>query len=253
MLLAIDVGNTNAVYALFKDDQLVRSYRQQTIKERTEDQYAVFLGRCMDLDNLDITKIENVIIGTVVPEAKFALECFAKKHLKCDPVFITHKNAPIKIDLDNPEEVGADRLVNAVAVMKHYSAPAIVIDFGTATTFDVIGSGGVYKGGVIAPGINLSLAALHGAASKLPQITIEKPDRALGRTTRSAMKSGVYWGYVGLIKEIIAQLSGELEDEPLIIATGGLAHVFERDLSFIDQIDDDLTLKGLLEIYKFNH
>ncbi len=156
------------------------------------------------------------------------------------------------VDIDNPAEVGADRLVNAIAVQAHYKTPAIVIDFGTATTFDVIDARGRYVGGVIAPGVNLSSQALYQAASKLPKVSVEKPERVIGKGTVSAMQSGIFWGYTAMIEGIVARISSEMNAKPFVIATGGLAGIFRESLPVIEVVDDDLTLKGLIRIYADN-
>ncbi|MCB9980857.1 MAG: type III pantothenate kinase [Rhodospirillales bacterium] len=255
MLLAIDVGNTNIVFAVFDGDTPRDAWRLHTYARRCGDEYAVFLHQVLGMAGLCFADMDDVVISSVVPETHFHLEGFCKKHLHLVPVFITKDHVPITIDMERPEDVGADRLVNALAVKMHYgervgTSGAIVIDFGTATTFDVIDASGAYAGGAIAPGIDLSVNALHSAASKLPKIGVRKPAQAIGKTTVEAMRSGVYWGYVGLIERITGQISAELgTKKPFVLATGGLATLFE-DAGVIDLIDPDLTLKGLLEIYK---
>lgn len=259
MLLTIDIGNTNTVFAVYRGDMLVQSLRQRTAAARTADEYALFVNDALGLEGLKFSDIRSVTVSSVVPEAHFQLEGFCRKYINVQPYFISrHDIKGIAVDLPNPEEVGADRLVNALAVTKHYQYPAIVVDFGTATTFDVIDTdmskgnknAPVYRGGVIAPGINLSVSALHQAASKLPKITIESVNSFIGRSTTEAMKIGVYQGYVGLIERIVHGLANEMSAKPIVIATGGLAAVFEDDLDCVDMVDQDLTLKGLYEIAK---
>lgn len=236
-ILAIDVGNTNIVTALYNRTEQQNLWRVETSKP---------------LDDVfqEIDHVDGVIVSSVVPNVNDSLMAAAKKHLSVTPIFVTHDNAGIEIDLDNPNEVGADRLVNAVAVLAEYNKPAIIVDFGTATTFDVVDGQGRYAGGVIAPGINLSLSALEQAAAKLPDIKIEKPNQVIGKNTIDAMQSGIYWGYIGLIEGTIKRIEGELGQECLIIATGGLAPLFAKGTDKIETIDGDLTLKGLIHINK---
>ncbi|MCB1562317.1 MAG: type III pantothenate kinase [Alphaproteobacteria bacterium] len=250
MLLAIDIGNTNTVFAVYDGDILREDWRCVTEAARSPDEYAAFTGRLFDLAGIERTQIAAVIVSSVVPEADFQIRGFCRKYLEREPIFVTPDKVNVEIDLDRPEEVGADRLVNAVAVKAFYRTPAIVIDFGTATTFDVIDARGAYAGGVIAPGINLSIHALHSAASKLPRVSVTKPERVIGKNTVQAMQSGVYWGYTGLIEGIVQKISEDMKEKPLILATGGLALLFATDSSVIDEVDGQLTLKGLLQIYK---
>ena len=251
MLLAIDVGNTNTVFAVYnKNGEQKGSWRCTTHAARTADEYGVFLNQIFMLEGIELKSLSRAIVSSVVPEANFHLLGFCAKYLKSDPVMVDANVAGIEVDLDHPEEVGADRLVNAVAVKAFYKYPVIVIDFGTATTFDVIDEKGRYSGGAIAPGINLSIEALNRAASKLPKVSVKKPPGVIGKNTVSAIQSGIYWGYLGLIEGLVEKISGELGAKPFVIATGGLAPLFAKDTDFIDEVDDNLTLKGLLEIYK---
>ena len=252
MLLAIDIGNTNTVFAVYKGDALHQEWRCQTVASRTADEYAVFLNELLALAGMAWADISDVIIGSVVPNANFHIKNFCVKFIKAEPLFVTKDVVGIAIDLDRPEEVGADRLINAVAVIEHYQYPAIVIDFGTATTFDVIDAKGRYAGGAIAPGINLSVSALHQAAAQLPNVDIAKPEKAIGKNTVEAMQSGIYWGYLGLIEGITAQITCEMGAQPFVIATGGLAPLFAGNTDLIKTVDHQLTLKGLLKLYQ-NH
>lgn len=252
MLLAIDIGNTNTVFAVYGGDTLVESWRCRTEASRSADEYAAFLNELFVLAKITWNDFEDVIISSVVPDANFHICGFCEKYLKKTAFMVTNENVGLSVELDRPQDVGADRLVNAVAVYQHYKTPAIVIDFGTATTFDVIDEKGAYVGGVIAPGINLSVSALHQAAAKLPSVSIKKTDKVLGKDTTSAIQSGIYWGYVSLIEGIVARLSDEMGVQPLVIATGGLADLFAKELKVIESVDQDLTLKGLYHIYKRN-
>ena len=250
MLLGIDVGNTNTVFAVFDGETIKDSWRLRTEDKRSADEYAGFLDQVFGLSGLSFDAVSAVIISSVVPETNFHIRGFCSKYLKTSPVFVSKDNVPIGLDVQRPEDVGADRLVNAVAVQEHYKTPAIVIDFGTATTFDVISAKGEYAGGVIAPGINLSIDALNMAASKLPKISVQKPDSVIGKTTVHAMRSGIYYGYESLIKGVVSGIKEELGADALVLATGGLAPLFAEDSDVIDGVDQELTLKGLYKIHK---
>lgn len=250
MILAIDIGNTNTVFAVIDGTQFKNDWRCKTIAERSADEYASFLKELFSDSSLTWGDIKDIIISSVVPDANMHIGQFCEKYIKQSPVFITKDNVGIGIDLNKPDEVGADRLVNAAAVIKHYQTPAIVVDFGTATTFDVIDEQGRYAGGAIAPGINLSLAALEKAAAKLPSVKVEKPESVVGKDTVSAMQSGLYYGYKGLIAGLIKGISDEMGAKPFVIATGGLAGLFADNMPEIEAVDQSLTIKGLLEIHK---
>ena len=252
MLLSIDIGNTNIVFAVYSGDKLRASWRLQTIGSRSPDEYALFLKGVFELAKIQWDRIDDVIVSSVVPEADFHIKKFCEKYLKKTPLMVGLKDVPIKVVLDMPGEVGADRLVNAVAVTEFYKTPAVVVDFGTATTFDVIDVKGRYAGGAIAPGINLSLEALHRAAAKLPKVNIQKPASVIEKNTVSAIQSGIFFGYLGLIEGIVGNISKELGAKPFVIATGGLAGLFEPHTKSIHKVDDELTLKGLLRIYQHN-
>ncbi len=250
MLLVIDVGNTNTVFAVFENDEMEHSWRCKSECSRSADEYAVFLKQLFDLVGIKWSDIHDIIISSVVPDTNFHLGKLCEKYLNAKPFFVNPSSVDIEIDLENPDEIGADRIVNAVAVSSHYNLPAIVIDFGTATTFDVIDKDGVYLGGVIAPGIRLSVDALTSHAAKLPQINIEKPDNVIGKSTLAAMKSGMYWGYIGVIETIIAKIKAEMDCDLFVLATGGLAPLYAENSEVIDIVDENLIFKGLLEIYK---
>ncbi len=252
MLLAIDAGNTNIVFALFEDGERRAMWRCKTDAARTADEYVVFLSQMCELSKIDFKSISKVIVSSVVPDANFPLRLMAFQAFGKKAQFIGKeiRDVGIKIKLDKPEEIGADRLVNAVAVIKHYKAPAIVVDFGTATTFEVIDKSGAFCGGAIAPGVNLANNALHMAAAKLPKVSISRTKKIMGTNTVSAIQSGIYWGYVGMVEGMIKRLSEEMKVKPLVIATGGLAPLFQGDIPLIDKIDEELTLKGLLAIHE---
>lgn len=250
MLLAVDVGNTNIVFAVFDGDRIVGKWRLSTDTRRTADEHAIILKEFMELKNISFPMITDVIISSVVPQNLFELTTMCREYFSCEPILVNNKNINIKIAMDKPEEVGADRLVNAFAAYNIYKTAAIIIDFGTATTFDVVEREGTYSGGMIAPGVNLSLDALHKAAAKLPDIAIKKPKQVIGKSTISAMQAGIYFGYVGLIDGIISKIKDEYPYDMVTIATGGLAPLFASATNSIDHLESDLTIHGLNEIFR---
>lgn len=255
MILAIDVGNTNTVFAVISHTGICHRWRISTQSGRTADEYMVWLNQLMAIEGYDRAALKGAIIATVVPATLFNLQLLCRRYLTVEPLVVTKDLAlGISIDLPNPAEVGADRLVNAVAAHAEHSGNLIVVDFGTATTFDVITSDGTYRGGVIAPGINLSIDALVMASAKLPRIAVEPPPsgKAIGRSTIEAMQSGIFWGYVGLIEGVCARIVQELGAPARVLATGGLGVLFERHTDVIELVDVDLTVKGLSLIYQRN-
>ncbi|MBI2239823.1 MAG: type III pantothenate kinase [Magnetospirillum gryphiswaldense] len=254
MLLAIDAGNTNIVFAVFDGEQVRGEWRASTQTDRTADELGVWLMQLLTTENLKREDISAVIIASVVPAIVFNLKTLCRRYFGCEPRVVGDENVQlgIKILLDRPEEVGADRLVNAVAAHKFYQGPLIVIDFGTATTFDVVDVHGNYCGGAIAPGINLSLEALHMAAAKLPRVAIGRPKQVIGKATVPAMMSGIFWGYVGLIEGLVRRMEEEFGAKMLVVATGGLAPLFAESTPVINELASDLTLRGLLEIHRRN-
>ena len=254
MLLAIDSGNTNIVFAVYDGDERRGEWRSSSDAKRTADEYGVWLNQLMGLDGLKTQDIDAGIIANVVPETLFSLKTLCRKYFACDPLIVGEKEAELGIDIlvDTPDEVGADRLVNAVAAHHRFGGPLIIIDFGTATTFDVVDEDGNYFGGVIAPGINLSLDALHAAAAQLPRVAVQRPERVIGKQTVSAMMSGVYWGYIGLIEGLVARIGAEFGAPMKVVATGGLAPLFAEGTDVIEELDLALTLRGLAEIHRRN-
>ncbi len=256
MLLAIDAGNTNVLFAVYDaDGEAVGSWRTATDAKRTADEYAVWLIQLMALEGLEREQIDGAIIASVVPAAVFALKTLCRRYFKADPMVIGEPGVDVGVEvrIARPEQVGADRLVNGLAAFERFGGPLIVIDFGTATTFDVIGADGAYEGGVIAPGINLSLEALDRAAARLPRIAIKgPPQRVIGDATIPAMESGAYWGYVGLIEGIVSRIKGEYGKPMKVIATGGLAPLFAQATQSIEEIDPEITMRGLCKIYRIN-
>jgi type III pantothenate kinase len=257
MLLAVDVGNTNIVFALCDGGTIIHRWRIATNGTRTADEYGVWLHQLLGLHEIDRAVIDRVIIASVVPQTLFNLRGLSRKYFEVEPIVA---GAPgfdygIPIRLPNPAEVGADRLVNAVGAHAEHQGDLIVIDFGTATTFDVVSADGGYEGGVIAPGINLSMDALYQAAARLPRIAVEPPGEGLGvigKGTVHAMQSGVFWGYVGLIEGLAQRIAAEIGRPVTTIATGGLAPLFARHTIAIDQVDSDLTIKGLIRLEAAN-
>jgi type III pantothenate kinase len=253
MLLAIDVGNTNSKFAVHDGTNWVGTWRASTNSTRTADEYVVWLDACLKLEGLSLASLNHCVISTVVPQALFHLRNLSRRHIGSEP-WIVGENANLGIDvrIPKPSEAGADRLVNAIGAFIEYGGPAIVVDSGTATTFDIVGGDGAFEGGIIAPGINLSLQALHTAAARLPRIEIRKPDTVIGTDTVGAMQSGVFWGYVELIDGLIARIKAEYGRPLKVIATGGVASLFEGASTHIDHYDQDLTTRGLLEIFERN-
>lgn len=255
MLLAIDSGNTNIVFAVFGEDgRVVGEWRSSTEANRTADEFGVWLLRVLELEDLKPQDITHAIIATVVPANLYALTQLCQKYFTTTALVVGDAGVDlgIGVKLDNPAEVGADRLVNAVAAVQSYGRSLICIDFGTATTFDVIDADGDYAGGAIAPGINLSLEALHMAAAKLPRVAVERPKHVIGTDTVSAMQSGVYWGYVSMIEGMVARIQAEYGQPMTVIATGGLAGMFSKATEVIQHTDSGLTLRGLFAIFKRN-
>ena len=250
MLLAVDAGNTNLVFALVDRGTIKARWRIATDPRRTADQYAVWLHQLLELEGYPKNTVEAVIIGTVVPRALHNLEVLATKYFHVEPLVAGQGKAawPIRFDVDEPDNVGADRALNTMAAHAKYPGDLIVIDFGTATTFDVVDTSGSYRGGIIAPGINLSLDALVDAAAKLPRIAIEAPQdnlSVIGRTTQSQMLVGIYWGYVALLEGLVERMKAELGRPTTVIATGGLANLFDKHTNVFDAIEPDLTIQGL--------
>ena len=246
MLLAIDLGNTNTVFGVYDtNDKMVMHWRLSTQKERTVDEYGILLRNLFALEKIDAKKIRRVIIASVVPPLDPVLHEMVSTYFSVKPHFVTNENAGIPVLYDDPREVGADRIVNAVAVVHKYGKPAIVVDFGTATTFDAITSDGEYLGGVIAPGIVISAEALYEHAAKLPRIEIQKPANVIGSSTIGSMQSGLFYGYVALVDGIIARMKKELGTNTRVIGTGGQAPFISQETKSIEIVDPNLTLDGL--------
>ena len=255
MLLAIDAGNTNIVFALLEDGVIRARWRIATDPRRTADQYAVWLHQLLELEGFTRADVDAVILGTVVPRATHNLEVLATKYFGVEPLVAGQEGAAWGIELDvvEPRSVGADRVLNAIAAHALHEGDLIVVDFGTASTFDVVDYRGAYKGGIIAPGINLSLDALVTAAAKLPRIAIQAPEgnlSVIGRTTEEQMQIGIYWGYVSMIEGLVTRMKAEIGRPVRVISTGGLATLFDQHVTLFDEIEPDLTIQGLGLLYK---
>jgi type III pantothenate kinase len=255
MLLAIEQGNTNTLFAVHDGEAWIAQWRAATEASRTADEYAVWLSQLLAMAGLNLSELDACIISSVVPQSLFNLRNLARRYLHADPLVIG-ENVDLGIDIriPKPSEAGADRLVNAIGAHAAYQGDLLVIDSGTATTFDVVSADGAFEGGVIAPGINLSMQALHDAAAQLPRVAIRRPagNRVVGIDTVGAMQSGVFWGYISMIEGLVGRIKGEWAKPMTVIGTGGIASLFERQTSAIDHFDHDLTIRGLLEIYRRN-
>jgi type III pantothenate kinase len=251
MLLAIDAGNTNIVFAVHDGKETRAEWRAVTETTRTADEYAVLLQPLMQLQGLSFSDIDAAIIATVVPAALFDLRQLCRRYLHCEPLVIgdPELDLGININVDRPAAVGADRLVNAISAHERYKGALIVVDFGTATTFDIVAENGDYDGGIIAPGVNLSAEALHQAAAMLPRVAVARTQNVIGKDTVPAMQSGLYWGYIGMVEGLVARIKTEYGKPMVVIGTGGRANLVHRQTPAIDYLDPDLTMRGLILIH----
>ncbi|AQR73029.1 type III pantothenate kinase [Sphingomonas sp. LM7] len=254
MLLAVDAGNTNVVFALLEGGEIRARWRIATDPRRTADEYAVWLSQLLSLEGYDRSAVTGVIVGTVVPRALHNLQVLSSKYFKAEAVIAGQGSAEwgFQLDVEEPGSLGADRALNMIAAHARHQGDLIVIDFGTATTFELVDYSGAYKGGIIAPGINLSLDALVTAAAKLPRIAISAPETGtvVGRNTVDQMHIGIYWGYIAMIEGLVARLKAEVGRPLKVIATGGLAVLFEKHTSVFDTIEPDLTIQGLAMLWE---
>lgn len=254
MLLCIDTGNTNTVFAIWDGTRFIGTWRASTEHQRTADQYFVWLTTLMRAEKLEDVVIDEVVISSTVPRVVFNLRVLCDRYFNCRPLVVGKPECllPVPYRVDEGVRPGPDRLANAAAAYDRYGGNAVVVDFGTATNFDVVASDGAYVGGVISPGVNLSLEALAAGAAALPHVDISQPEKVIGTNTVGAIQSGVFWGYSGLIEGIVARIQAEYGTRLTVIATGGLAPLFAQgDIAF-DHIDDDLTMHGLTVIHKYN-
>ena len=250
-LLVVDVGNTNIVLGIYRDDQLITSWRLATARERTADEYGIVAKQLVS--QVFDEKLHGAIVSSVVPPLHGAVRTMLSQYFGVEPMFVEPGvKTGVAIHVDNPQEVGADRIVNCVAAHDQYGGPTIIVDFGTATTFDLVTEDARYVGGVIAPGLNISAEALFARAARLPRVDIRRPPHVIGTNTVVNMQSGLYFGYLGLVDGILARIKREIDGIRKIIATGGLAVLFAEDSEHIDGIDSELTLKGLKIVYERN-
>ena len=253
MLLAIDCGNTNTVFSIWDGTQFLSTWRIATDHKRTADEYYVWLSTLMSLTRID-ARITEAIISSTVPRVVFNLRVLCGRYYDCRPLVVGKPECrlPVAPRVDQGTTVGPDRLVNTVAGFHSHGGNLIVVDFGTATTFDVVDADGAYIGGVIAPGVNLSLEALHMAAAALPHVDVTRPHAAIGTNTVACIQSGVYWGYIGLVEGIVRQIRLERHTPMKVIATGGLAPLFDQGFDLFDKVEEDLTMQGLVLIHQHN-
>ncbi|NLU41780.1 MAG: type III pantothenate kinase [Firmicutes bacterium] len=253
MLFVMDIGNTNIVFGVYEDKHLIRSWRASSDRQKTADEYGMLVSQLFFHSGLSLDDIEGVVISSVVPPLMPEISRMCKRYLKKEPLIVgPGVRTGLRIRYDNPREVGADRIVNAVAACELYGAPVIVVDFGTATTFCAIAEEGEYLGGVIAPGIGIASEALFQRAAKLPRVEIAKPETVVGRNTVKSMQSGIVYGFVGQVDEIVRRMKQELGWRCRVIATGGLAELIAGESSQIDEVCPNLTLEGLRLIYEMN-
>ena len=254
MLLVFDVGNTNMVLGIYEDKKLVKDWRINTDKQKTSDEYGMIISSLFEYNNMDINSIDQIIISSVVPDVMHSLENFCIKYCNKQPMIVGPGiKTGLNIKYDNPKQVGADRIVNAVSAIDKYGYPLIIVDFGTATTFCAISESGEYLGGTISPGLKISSDALFQRASKLPRVELVKPGTAICKNTVSAMQSGIVYGYVGLVEKIISMMKDELNNQDIkVVATGGLSTLIATETKSIDYVDKYLTLDGLRVIHEKN-
>jgi type III pantothenate kinase len=255
MLLAIEQGNTNTLFAVHDGDHWINQWRTATHSSRTADEYAVWLSQLLAMAGLQLGVFDGCVISSVVPQSIFNLRNLARRYLHVEPLVVGENvDLGIEVRIEKPSEAGADRLVNAIGAHIVYPGDLIVIDSGTATTFDVVAADGAMEGCAIAPGINLSMEALHQAAAKLPRIAIQRPpgNTAIGKDTVAAMQSGVFWGYIAMIEGLVERIKVEWGKPMTVIGTGGVASLFHGATDAIDHFDPDLTIRGMLEIYRRN-
>jgi len=257
MLLAIDVGNTNTVLGLYRLDgakpELAAHWRVTTHRSQTADEYGVFFVNLFEMNALSPSQVSHIIISSVVPPVESTLRRVCEKYFHLQPLFVEPGiKTGMPVLVDNPAELGADRLVNAIAAFERYGGPCIIVDFGTATTFDVVSAKGEYIGGAISPGLGISADALFARAARLGRVDIRRPQKVIGTNTVTHLQSGLYYGYIGLVDGILARMINELGAEPRIVATGGLARQISQDSQYIKQIDDMLTLEGLRILFERN-
>ncbi len=253
LIFVLDVGNTNTVLGVYEQNELKHHWRIETNRHKTEDEYGILVKSLFEQDGLTFSDIKGIIISSVVPPIMFSLEIMCKKYFNIRPLIVgPGVKTGLNIKYDNPREVGADRIVNAVGAIQEYGSPLIIVDFGTATTYCYVNEDKQYMGGAIAPGISISTEALFSKAAKLPRIEITETDAVVGKNTVKSMQAGIFYGFVGQVEGIVSRMQAEIKQKPTVIATGGLAHLIAKESVIIDVVDPFLTLKGLRYIYTLN-